>query len=70
MGTQPRGSWRNTSTATITRATTTLTIWLLPPTRSFTAVRESAPLMTKAWETPAPTLARPRAMNSRLASKA
>ncbi|MCY1407544.1 hypothetical protein D9M71_228490 [compost metagenome] len=67
IGTQPSGPLNSTSTRPITRATTTLTSWVLPPTMSFTAVRESAPLMAKPWETPAPILARPRAMNSWLA---
>ncbi|ETD41056.1 hypothetical protein X922_32925 [Pseudomonas aeruginosa VRFPA08] len=67
IGTQPRGLFSSNRVAAITSAATRPTSWVLPPTMSFTAVRESAPLMAKPWETPAPMLARPRATNSWLA---
>ncbi|MCY1460891.1 hypothetical protein D9M71_784860 [compost metagenome] len=68
IGTQPSGPLNRISVRPITRATTMLTSWVLPPAMSLTAVRESAPLMAKPWEIPEPILARPRAMNSWLAS--
>ena len=51
-------------TATSRAAATTPVSWLLPPTESLTAVRESAPLIANPWSSPAPMSATPSAMNS------
>ncbi|MOA45628.1 hypothetical protein D3C78_1680390 [compost metagenome] len=61
------GAVKNSRIMAITRAAIIPTSWLLPPTMSLTAVRESAPLMANPWETPAAMLVTPRARNSWLA---
>ncbi|MNC44174.1 hypothetical protein D3C75_930710 [compost metagenome] len=61
------GAVKNSRIRAMTSAAMMPTSWLLPPTMSLTAVRESAPLMAKPWETPAARLLTPRATNSWLA---
>ena len=56
------------ATAAVAVAATTETSCVLPPTKSFTAVRESAPVMANPPDNPDIALAMPRAFISWLAS--
>ncbi|MNE56848.1 hypothetical protein D3C80_1517840 [compost metagenome] len=61
------GAVKNSKIRAITSAAMIPTSWLLPPTMSLTAVRESAPLMANPWDIPAARLLTPSATNSWLA---
>ena len=58
------GAIRNSKTKAMTAAAMTDTSWLLPPLASFTAVRESAPLMAKPCDSAETIFTSPSARNS------
>ena len=64
IGSDASGPVKNKSVSTSSTAATRPVTWLLPPTASFTAVRESAPLTANPCSAPAPMSAMPSAMNS------
>ena len=68
LGMKRRGPVRKSTTAAVAAAAKSPVTRDLPPAASLTAVRESAPLMTKPCERPDEILAMPRAMKSWLAS--